>query len=125
MADGTTHYAEKVGDTQHGLIIIRNVNGPKLDCYRKRIPNTLKLLGFKITINTNLKIVNFLDVTLNLKKSTFECYKKKKNDTPMYIHTSSNHSPSIIKLNQLAADYPVILPRSIFSSKRNTYMTTH
>ena len=33
---------------------------------------TLKLLGFKITIYTNLKIVNFLDVRLNLSKRHFQ-----------------------------------------------------
>ena len=42
-----------------GLIIIRKPNGPKVDNYRKRMSNTLKLLGFKSTIHTNLKTVNF------------------------------------------------------------------
>ena len=79
-----------------GLIINRNPNGPKLDSYRKRISDALKLLGFRITIYTNLKIVNFLDVTLNLRKGTFEPYKKE-NDTPIYIHTSLNHPPSVFK----------------------------
>ena len=77
----------------NGLIIIRNPNGPKLDSYRKKISNALKMLGFKITIYTNLKIVNFLNVTLNLGKGTYEPYKK--DDTPIYIHTSSNHPPLI------------------------------
>jgi len=40
--------------------------------------------------------VNFLDVTLNLKEGTFEPYMKN-NNTPIYINTSSNHPPSIIK----------------------------
>ena len=79
-----------------GLIIIRNPNGPKLDNYWKKISNALKLLGFKITIYTNLKTVNFFDVTLNLGKGTYKSYKKD-NDTPIYIHTSSNHPPSITK----------------------------
>ncbi len=49
-----------------GLIeMITNPNGPKLDSYRKRICSTLKFLGFKITIYTNLKIVNLLNVILN------------------------------------------------------------
>ena len=69
-----------------GLIIIRNPDGPKLEIYRKKIYNALKLLGFKITIYANLKIVNFLNVTLNLRK-----------DTHNFIHTSSNYPPSIIK----------------------------
>ena len=80
-----------------GQIITRNPNGPKLDSHRKRISNALKLLGFKITIYTNLKILNFLDVTLNLKKGIFEPYKKE-NDTSIYIYISSNHPPLIIKL---------------------------
>ena len=80
----------------HSLIIIRNQNGTKLDSNRKRIYNALRLLGFKITIYSNLKIVNFSDVTLNLKKGTFEPYKKE-NDSPINMHTSSNHPPSVMK----------------------------
>ena len=56
----------------------------------------MKLLGIRITIHTNLKIVNFLDITLNIYKGTYEPYKKGY-DTPIYIHTSSNHPPSITK----------------------------
>ena len=74
-----------------GLIIIRKPNEPKLDNYRKRISNTLKLLGFKSTIHTNLKTV-----TLNLTNCTYEPYKKD-NNTSIYIHSSSNHPPSITK----------------------------
>ena len=79
-----------------GLIIIRNQNGPKLDSYRKKISNALKLQRFRITIHTNLKIVNFSDVTLNVCQGTHEHYKKD-DDTPNYIHTSSIHPPSITK----------------------------
>ena len=49
-----------------------------------------------IYIYTNLKIVIFLYVMLNLRKGIFEIYKKE-NDTSTYIHTSLNHPPSIIK----------------------------
>ena len=55
-----------------------------------------KGVGFKIEIETNLKIVNFLDVTFNLANSTYRPYRKP-NDNLMYIHTSSNHPPQIIK----------------------------
>ena len=97
----------------NGLTIIRNPNRPKLDSNRKRISNVLKLLGFTITIYTNLKIVNFLYVTLNLRKGTFKTYKKE-NDIPIYIHISANYAPSIIKKyqNQLSTDYPIILPKT-------------
>ena len=50
----------------------------------------------KIEIESNLKIVNFLDVIFNLANSTYRPYRKP-NDNLLYIHTSSNHPPQIIK----------------------------
>ena len=50
----------------------------------------------KITITTNLKTVNFLDVTFNLCTGKYQPYKKP-NDTPTYINVNSNHPPNIIK----------------------------
>ena len=79
------------------LIIIKNLNGPKLDSYRKRISNALKLQRSKITIYTNLKIVNFLDVTLNLKKGTSELYKKRERYT--HLHTHFFKPPTLNQIN--------------------------
>ena len=47
-------------------------------------------------VESNPKIVNYLDVTLNLKDGTFRPYHKP-SDQIQYIHTESNHSPNIIK----------------------------
>ena len=55
-----------------------------------------KEIGFKIEIEAHLKIVNFSDVTFNLTNSTYRSYIKP-NDNLLYIHTSSNHRPQIIK----------------------------
>ena len=55
-----------------------------------------KEIDFKIEIETNLKIVNFLDVTFSLANSTYRPYRKP-NDNLLYIHTSSNQPPQIIK----------------------------
>ena len=52
--------------------------------------------GLKITITTNLKTVNFLDVTFSLCTGKYQPYKKP-NDTPTYINVNSNHPPNIIK----------------------------
>ena len=52
--------------------------------------------GLKITITTNLKTVNFLDVTFNLCTGKYQPYKKP-NDTPTYINVNLNHPPNIIK----------------------------
>ena len=49
-----------------------------------------------ITCETNLKAVNFLDVTLNLKTGKYQPYNKPDNN-PLYINILSNHPPNIIK----------------------------
>ena len=52
--------------------------------------------GLNISISTNLKICNLLDVTLNLTDGTHYPYRKPNNET-LYIDTNSNHPPTIIK----------------------------
>ena len=52
--------------------------------------------GLKITVEATLGKVNFLDVTLDLLKSSFAHYTKP-NNTTVYVHAQSNHPPSIIK----------------------------
>ena len=59
----------------------RRIPGPRLDRIRKDLIALFKTLGLQITIETNLLIVNFLDVTLNLDKGKFSPYRKP-NDTP-------------------------------------------
>ena len=65
---------------------------------RKNIIKIFKDIGFAIDIETNLKIVDFLDITFSLNNVTFRSYKKP-NDLLSYINKSSNHPPQII--NQL------------------------
>ena len=52
--------------------------------------------GLRILIHPNKKIVNFLDVTLNLMDRTFSPYLKEGN-IPQYVNVMSNHPPSVIK----------------------------
>ena len=52
--------------------------------------------GLKVTGEANLKIVNFLDVTLNLTTGTHRVYVKP-NTTLLYINILSNHPPTILK----------------------------
>ena len=61
--------------------------------YRKQITNSYNLLGLKIVQNNYFNITNFLHLTQHLEKRTFEPFKKE-NDTPIYMYTSSNQSPS-------------------------------
>ncbi len=72
-----------------------------LERIKKQICKVFKSNGLKITIDANKKIVNFLDVTLDLNKGTHEPYLKP-NNKPLYVHNESNHPPSIIKNIPLA-----------------------
>ena len=81
-----------------GLILLQNTNKQLTERERDR-KNVIKLfkeIGYKIEIETYLKIVNFLDVTFNLINSTYRPYRKP-NDKLLYIHISSNHPSQIIK----------------------------
>ena len=49
---------------------MRNENGQKTDRIRKEVIKIFKKIGFKIEIKTNLKVVDFLDITFNLSNGT-------------------------------------------------------
>ena len=72
------------------------VTGREADLVRKDMVDLFKKLGLWITIDTNLKIVNFLDLTLNLNYGKYYPFRKP-NDTPLYINRMSNHPPAIIR----------------------------
>ena len=76
---------------EDGLALLRNLNGQETDKVR-----VFKDIGFSLEIETNLKEVDFLDVSLNLRNGTYRPYKKP-NDGLLYIHSLSNHPPNVIK----------------------------
>ena len=79
-----------------GLLYIPNSNGPLCSSIQKRIIRAFKFLGFKIEISSNIKIVNFLDVTLDLSNNSYKPFIKT-NQNPLYININSNHPKNIIK----------------------------
>ena len=78
------------------LAVLRKMNARGTDKMRKIIIKLFKEVGFQLEIKSNLKKVEFLDVTLNLITVLYTPYKKS-NDTLLYINTSSDHPPQIIK----------------------------
>ena len=78
------------------LLYIPNSNGPLCSSIQKRIIRAFKFLGFKIEISSNIKIVNFLDVTLDLSNNSYKPFIKT-NQNPSYININSNHPKNIIK----------------------------
>lgn len=65
-----------------GLAVFRDVSGPEVDRIRKHITKIFHSLGLKITIQANLKTVDFLDVTLDLTTVKYRPYRKPK-DRPL------------------------------------------
>ena len=53
-------------------------------------------LRLAITIECNLKIVNFLDITFDLPNNVYKPYRNA-NGKPTYMNKNSNHPPSILK----------------------------
>ena len=79
-----------------GLAVIHQANGPKMDKIRKDIIALFKSQRLSITIDTNLIETDFLGVSFKLEMDKFFPYRKSSN-TLLYIHSESNHPPSIIK----------------------------
>ena len=78
-----------------GLALLRNLNRQQSDKVRKKIIGVFKDIGFSLEIETNLKEVDFLDVSLNLSNGTYHPYKKP-NARLLSIHSLSNHLPNSI-----------------------------
>ena len=79
-----------------GLAIHRRIPGPRMERIKKDLVALFKSHGLAITIDTNLESTNFLDITLDLGSEKFKPYRKP-NDQPLYVHTESNHPPTVIK----------------------------
>ena len=78
-----------------GIIYIPNSNGPNSLRKQKKMIRAIKFLGFKIEVSSNNKIVNFLDVILNLSNNTYSPFLKA-DQYPSYINVNSNHPKTII-----------------------------
>ena len=78
-----------------GLAILKQTPR-EIENVKKEICKIFAKNELRITIEANKKIVNFLDVTLDLNTEKFKPYSKPAN-TPLYVHSKSNHPPNIIR----------------------------
>ena len=79
-----------------GLACFKNMSARAGDKARKSFTKIIGDLGLKITVQSNLKVVDYLDVTLNLTTGRYYPFRKPDND-PLYINAKSNHPPSTIR----------------------------
>ena len=80
----------------NGLLLLRDLNRQETDKVGKNIIRVFKDIRFSLEVETNLKEVDFLDVSLNLRNKTYQPYKKANNGL-LYIHSLSNHPPNVVK----------------------------
>ena len=104
-------------------VILRNSSGPEIERERKQIIQIFKICGLNITIRTNLKTVDFLDVRLDLINSIYQLHRKPNSET-VYINKHSNHSPNILKelpkgINKQITD--ISCNQDIFDAAKTTY----
>ena len=79
-----------------GLAVFKNMNARLGDKAREVFCKILGDLGLKITVQSNMKIVNYLHVTLNLTTGKYYPFRKPYNN-PLCSNAKSNHPPSIIR----------------------------
>ena len=79
-----------------GIGVLWDTLGSKADWIRKDLIKMFAEISLRITNQTNLKVADFLDVTLDLSTRNFYPFRKP-NDRPVYIHKLSNHPLNIIK----------------------------
>ena len=70
---------------------------------KKLIQSIFRENKLKITIQCNIKILDYWDVTLNLTDSSYRPFNKTNNEIK-YIHKQSNYPPSIIKQLPLSVE---------------------
>ena len=82
---------------QRSLLDIFSKKSPReIENIKKRICKVFSDNNLKITIEANKECVNNLDITLDLRSSSYKPYMKPGN-TPLHVNHHSNHPPSVLR----------------------------
>ena len=87
---------DEVGLYRDDGIAVCKATPREIEKIKQEVSNVFKSHGLKITIEANKKIVNFLDVTFNLTSGSYKPYMKPNNKL-LYVHSQSNHPPTLLK----------------------------
>ena len=90
------HMSITVGLYRDDGLAISKLTPRQTENAKKAICAVFKKYDLSITIEANLKVVNFLDVQLDLEKEIYKPFMKP-NDKPNYVHSQSNHPPGILR----------------------------
>ena len=89
-------YGNAVGLYRDDGLAVFNEPPRTIERIKKKICDIFKNNGLRITIEANKKVVNYLDVTMDLNQSSYRPYLKPDN-TPLYVNAMSNHPPAVIR----------------------------
>ena len=92
-----SHTNLNVGLYRDDGLAVTSLKPRQAELMKKKLCKIFKENGFNITIEANVKSVNFLDINMNLSTGIYKAYMKP-NDSPLYVHKNSNHPPSILNL---------------------------
>ena len=79
-----------------GLGCFQILSDPEPEKVKKKLYKIFKQSGLSSTVECNLQITDFLDVTFDLRTDKYYPYRKDNNQL-LYINKQSNHPPTIIK----------------------------
>lgn len=88
-------YGKSIGLYRDDGLGIFKETPKEIDRIKKDICKTFQENDLRITIEANKKIINFLDVTLDLNSGQHMPYMKP-NNVPRYVNTKSNHPPAVL-----------------------------
>lgn len=86
-----------------GLAVTKNQSGPQNERTKKFLQKVFKDRGLDIIIQCNMKVADYLDITLNLTTGSTSPFRKADDETE-YIHADSNHPPNIIRQLPLSVE---------------------
>ena len=89
-----------------GLGILQNIPKTEIERKKKQIVKVFKDCGLSITINSNLKSLDFLDVTFDIVNDIYNPYRKPDNK-PLYINKHSSHPLNILKQLPKSIEKPI------------------
>ena len=89
-------YGQNIGLYRDDGLAAFNGTPQEIEKIKKGICNVFCDNDLKITVEANTTKVNSLDVTLDLTSGKYYPYTKEGN-IPLYVHTKSNHPPTILK----------------------------
>ena len=109
-----------------GLACFENISHREAERIRKAFIKLFKNeFSLNIVSETNLKVVNCLDLTLNLSTGKYKPYNKPDNK-PLYVSVNSNHPPHIIKNlpETISKHIKLLSDKTVFNNSKQLFNNT-